>query len=66
MRKAVEAVELSVAVTFVVAPFDAAELRTGKFCRLFAPVSMSPTSFGVTPAGARSMPRPLLARMLLP
>src|ERR1700752_979171 len=33
-----------------------ADVKTGKFCRLFAPVSPSFTSFGVTPAGARSIP----------
>ena len=34
--------------------------RTGKFCRLFAPVSPSPASLGVTPLPSRSMPsRPL-------
>ena len=30
---------------------------TGKFCRLLAPVSASPTSLAVTPLLARSMPR---------
>ena len=46
-------------------------VSTGKFCRLFAPVSVSPGSFGVTPLLPRSMPRrPLpaivFARIALP
>ncbi len=36
-------------------PPDAA-VRTRKFCRLLAPVSVSPASLGVTPSGPRSMP----------
>ena len=35
----------------------AARVSTGKFCRLFAPVSASPASFGVIPPGPISMPR---------
>ncbi len=35
-------------------------VRTGKFCRLFGPVSPSPTSFGVTPSPFRSIPWPPL------
>src|SRR5690242_16731753 len=41
--------------------FDAvvtADVITGKFCRLFGPVSASFRSFGVTPSRCRSMPRP--------
>ena len=34
--------------------------NSGKFCRSFGPESPSSTSFGVTPFGARSMPRPPL------
>src|SRR5260370_28260986 len=34
-----------------------AEVSTGKFCSLLGPVSASQASFGVTPAGARSIPR---------
>ena len=37
-------------------PFVVAEVMTGKFCRPLGPVSGSPTSFAVTPVGARSMP----------
>src|ERR1700674_5567410 len=33
-----------------------ADVSTGKFCRLFGPVSASHGSLGVTPAGARSIP----------
>ena len=39
-----------------------AEVSTGKFCRLLAPVSPSPASLAVTPFAPRSIPsRPLLA-----
>src|SRR5258708_3331480 len=34
-----------------------AEVSPGKFCRLLGPVSASQASFGVTPAGGRSIPR---------
>ena len=33
-----------------------AELSTGKFCRLFGPISVSPGSLGVTPSAFRSIP----------
>lgn len=36
-----------------------AEVNTGKFCRLLAPVSVSCGSFGVIPKGARSIPSSL-------
>jgi hypothetical protein len=38
---------------------------TGKFCRLFAPVSASAGSFGVTPTVPRSMPSPPFPRITL-
>ena len=38
-----------------------AAVSTGKFCNAFDPVSTSPTSFAVTPFGARSIPIPVLA-----
>jgi hypothetical protein len=51
---------------FVVAPSLTAEVRDGKFWRLFAPASTSPTpSFAVTPSGSRSMPSPALDRSSL-
>jgi hypothetical protein len=56
---------LRVPITRVVAPRPTAE-STGKFCRLLGPVSASPGSLGVTPSGARSMPRPPLSWMELP
>src|SRR5207249_590686 len=40
-----------------------AESIRGKFCSWFAPVSGSPGSFGVTPSGARSIPRPELRKI---
>src|SRR6185295_5439289 len=40
-----------------------AEVRTGKFCRLFAPVSTSLRSFAVTPAGERSIPSPAFEKI---
>src|SRR5436309_1820743 len=40
-----------------------AEVITGKFCRLFAPVSGSWLSLGVTPTGPRSVPRAPLLKM---
>jgi hypothetical protein len=38
---------------------------TGKFCRLFAPVSTSAASFGVTPTVPRSMPSPTFPTITL-
>ena len=57
---------LSVPLIVVEAPPKAADVRTGKFCRVFAPVSASPGSLAVTPVGPRSMPRPELANSELP
>ena len=37
-----------------------ASVITGKFWRLFSPVSPSPASFAVTPLGSRSIPSPAL------
>jgi hypothetical protein len=45
--------------------FFLAEERTGKFCRLFAPVSASPGSLAVGPSSHRSMPCWTLAKMEL-
>lgn len=55
--KVVLAIEFSDPLT-VVAPLVTAEVSTGKFCRLFAPLSASPESFRVTPFASRSMPSP--------
>ena len=49
--------ELSVPVMVLVLPVRRAAVMTGKFCRLFGPVSASCASFGVTPSAPRSMPR---------
>src|SRR5437660_10793518 len=46
----------------VVLEFAIAELITGKFCRLFGPISPSQLSFGVIPNGLRSIPRPPLEK----
>jgi hypothetical protein len=46
----------SVPSTVVLPPELLAEVSTGKFWRLLAPVSASPGSFGVTPPGSRSIP----------
>src|SRR5262245_30051814 len=66
MVKVVNGVLLSVALIVV---FDGGDtekpVMTGKFCRLFGPVSGSCASFGVTPLEARSMPRPLLEKIEL-
>ncbi len=37
----------------------------GKFWRLFAPVSPSPASLGVTPPPTRSMPRSVFSKIVL-
>ena len=37
--------------------FTESAVMTGKFCWLFAPVSLSPGSLSVTPSLFRSMPR---------
>src|SRR5438046_8989573 len=43
-----------------------ADVRTGKFCRLFGPVSVSQLSLAVTPAtGVRSIPTPTFEKMEL-
>lgn len=71
------AVLLSVPCMVVVPPEVVAEVITGKFCRLLAPVSVSAGqaagfgSFAVTPSGLRSIPSPVLEwielkRILLP
>ena len=43
-----------------------AAVMMGKFCKRLGPGSGSWGSLGVTPSLARSMPRPVLAKMLLP
>src|SRR6266567_7108169 len=44
-----------------------ADVRTGKFWRLFGPVSVSQLSFAVTPAtGVRSIPTPAFEKIALP
>ena len=68
--KVVLAVLLSVPST-VMLPLLLLEANTGKFWRLFAPVSPSPRSLSVTPPSPRSIPSPLfekieLERMALP
>ncbi len=50
----------------VPAAFEFAEVSTGKFCRLLAPLSASPASLAVMPLAPRSMPRPPLTRIELP
>ena len=47
-------------------PVFVRNVSTGKFCRPFAPVSASPGSFGVGPAGSKSMPRAPLEKIWLP
>src|SRR5206468_2467344 len=54
MRKAVFGVLLSRPVTVTVSPLRTADVRTGKFWKLFGPASVSPVSFGVT----SSLPSP--------
>ena len=44
----------------------AAAVNTGKFCRLFGPLSASPGSFGVTPDVPMSMPSCPLEKMEFP
>ena len=54
-------------VIAVVPPVVVAAVSTGKFCRLFAPASESgAASLTVMPLLARSMPSPVLLKMLLP
>ena len=55
----------SAPVTVVLEPLVFAELITGKFCRLLGPVSVSPTSLGVTLSLPRSIPRPPFAKIEL-
>lgn len=55
MVNVVPAVLFSVPWTDVVE----AEVKTGKFCRLFAPVSASHASLAVTPLSPRSIPNPV-------
>ncbi len=43
-----------------------AEVRTGKFCKLFAPLSASLPSLAVTPSAPRSMPSPVFAWIEFP
>ena len=50
------AAELSVLATAVAPPVVLAAEMTGKFCKLFGPVSASPASLAVTPSVPRSMP----------
>ena len=57
IRSAVLAVLLIEPLIVVLLPLLSALIRTGKFCRPFAPVSASPASFAFTPKGPRSMPR---------
>src|SRR5262245_39618329 len=64
MRNVVFRVELRVPPTLV--PPGKMPARTGKFWRPLAPVSGSPSSFGVRPSGSRSMPRPTFAKIALP
>src|SRR5207253_1681098 len=70
-RNCVLAVELSVPRKVVELTCVMRPVMTGKFCRLFAPVSASPASFGVMPSkGAipstsRSIPSLLLNAMEL-
>ena len=72
MRKTVLGVLLRLAATAVLPlPSGAVLVTTGKFWRLFAPVSGSPGSLRVTPPRSRSIPSPPLAtivfeRMALP
>ena len=66
IRNVALGVLLSVPTTLVVVALAVADASTGKFWRLFAPVSTSPASFGVTPLLSRSMPSEPLAVMLLP
>jgi hypothetical protein len=65
-KKVLLGVELSTP-WMVVAPLEVvvAEVRTGKFCRLLAPVSGSLGSFRVRPSPLRSMPRPSFEKMEL-
>ena len=43
-----------------------ADVSTGKFCRLLAPVSPSPASLVVTPSFLRSIPRPVFEKIEFP
>jgi hypothetical protein len=57
----------SVPVTIVAPAFASADVRTGLFCRLFAPSSSSGAgSFGVGPSSSRSMPGPAFPKIELP
>src|SRR5512144_207390 len=56
MRNESDARLLSVPSISVEVGDSATAVRTGKFWSRFAPTSGSPASFGVTPAGPRSMP----------
>ena len=64
MRNVVFGVLFRVILTVVVLPAIVA-VNTGKFCRLFAPVSASPTSLRVTPLSLRSIPILPLEKILL-
>jgi hypothetical protein len=65
IRKLALGVLLSVPPTAVPAPTDA-DVSRGKFWSPFGPVSASPASLAVTPRGLRSIPMPVLEKMLLP
>ena len=55
--KPIGAVIKTLVFTLVV-PTTVADESAGKFWVRFGPPSVSPASFGVEPAGCRSMPRP--------
>src|SRR6266446_3678824 len=50
----------------VVVEFVTAEVRTGKFCKLLGPVSLSQLSFAVTKTGDKSIPSRPFAEIELP
>ena len=64
-RKALFAVLLSDPRTAVPLPLNA-WVRTGKFCRRLAPVSVSQASLAETPLAPRSMPSAPFEKMALP
>ena len=57
---------LSVPEIVVCPAAETTDVMTGKFCRLFGPLSASPGLLGVTPLGTRSIPSRRFEKIELP
>src|SRR4029078_6345266 len=65
-RYIVLAVAFKVPAMVVLVASEVAEVSTGKFCLLFAPVSQSQASLAVRPSTPRSIPKPEFEKIELP